>query len=339
MDGFKQAIPDCGYDLLGQLSGSDLFDDCIVLCAPESWEMTESQFPKGPKEIAVPKSMELKEIDSQVNGLPDAGTVFGIGGGTACDAAKMYAWRRGSRLVLVPTILSVDAPFTKSIGIRVNGRVRYVGEVFPEYLLVDLGLIQQAPNRLNRAGVGDILSIFTALFDWKLAAEHNGDVYEGKIARLALGLLERMSEGGEQIRECTEGGLRLLSDLYASEVELCELMGNSRPEEGSEHYFAYCLEYCTQKRYLHGELIALAVVLTGIYQGQPVEDIVKWLDWVGVEFRPESIGISRDEIIKALVSLPEYLEQELQLEYGIYHHKRMTERNALQLIELFNQHI
>ena len=40
----------------------------------------------------------------------------------------------------------------------------------------------------------------------------------------------------------SEEGLRLLSELYVEEVALCEAWGDSRPEEGSEHYLAYCVE-------------------------------------------------------------------------------------------------
>ena len=109
--------------------------------------------------------MEQAAIEARIDALPRAASVFGIGGGSACDAAKLYAARTGARLVLVPTILSADAAFTKSAGVRVGHRVRYVGEVFPDHLLVDFDLLRQAPPRLNRAGAGDILSISTAAWE------------------------------------------------------------------------------------------------------------------------------------------------------------------------------
>ena len=40
----------------------------------------------------------------------------------------------------------------------------------------------------------------------------------------------------------TGRGLKCLYDCLAMEVQLCNQIGHARPEEGSEHYFAYCAE-------------------------------------------------------------------------------------------------
>jgi glycerol-1-phosphate dehydrogenase [NAD(P)+] len=250
----------------------------------------------------------------------------------------MFAHLYGARLILVPTILSVDAPFTKAVGVRVNHRVRYLGEVFPDHLLVDFALLRQAPPRLNRAGVGDLLSIYTALSDWRLAAQAKGERFDEAIAAESQALLERLLAGAAEIRDCTEAGLRLLAELYAGEVRLCEQMGNSRPEEGSEHYFGYCLEALTKKHLLHGELVALAVLLTASYQDQPIEPILDFLRAVQVEYRPDRIGVTDDEVLRTLLALPYYLREERQLGYGIYHHLGMNDGRANDLLAAFRRH-
>ena len=145
-------------------------------------------------------------------------------------------------LVLVPTILSVDAPYTRAAGVRETGKVRCeysraqvtlfpvepkgslllffffflfflfaqmmplffshcvynfpvfsfanadVGNARPFLeasgggLLVDFDLLSSAPPALNRAGAGDILSIFTALRDWQNAASRQGEPYDEDVA-------------------------------------------------------------------------------------------------------------------------------------------------------------
>ena len=177
--------------------------------------------------------------------------VFGIGGGSACDHAKfvvekvnaMYEQEVKSTttsiandgdassgggatlaplplvpLVLMPTILSVDAPYTRAAGVRETGKVRYVGNARPFLegggaLLVDYDLLQAAPPALNRAGVGDLLSIFTALRDWRQAALRQGEGYDDDIAAKAARTLGRLVEGADEIRNNSEAGLRLLSEL------------------------------------------------------------------------------------------------------------------------------
>ena len=45
----------------------------------------------------------------------------------------------------------------------------WVGKVSPDPLIIDFDPISTAPRDLNIAGVGDILSIHTATYDWELA--------------------------------------------------------------------------------------------------------------------------------------------------------------------------
>lgn len=327
----KQAEPVYGRGLIASLAPT-VFSNSIMFCAPEAWEIVKSRFPQMPRQTIVPETMEQHLLESQIRDLPSCDFVFGLGGGSACDAAKMYAYRKGAELILIPSILSVDAPFTKAIGVRVNQRVRYIGEIFPKHLLIDFDLLQRAPARLNRAGAGDILSIYTALYDWRLAADRVGERFDPDIAEQSKNLLERLFDQAASIRETTEAGLKLLSDLYYGEVNLCERNGNSRPEEGSEHYFAYCLESITGHKYLHGELIALSVLITSLFQGQPTKPVLDFLKTAGLEYRPSEIGVTFPEIEQTLLALPRYLEEESQLLFGIFHHRTMNEKEAREII-------
>jgi glycerol-1-phosphate dehydrogenase [NAD(P)+] len=327
----KQAIPTYGRELIAEVERA-YFDDCLVICAPEAWQLVKHEFAHPPKEIAVPQSMEQSRLERQLRRLPQCETVFGVGGGSACDAAKHFAHLHGARLILAPSAISVDAPFTKAVGLRVNGRVRYVGEVFPDLLLLDFDILEKAPPRLSRAGVGDILSIHTALADWRLAAREQGEAFDETIAAESQGLLDRLLAGAADLREGNEAGLRLLAELCVGEVRLCEQWGNSRPEEGSEHYLAYCVEWLTKRHFLHGELVVLGVLLAALHQDQPVAPILAFLREVGVQFQPEQVGLGRDELRRALLALPRYLAEERQLLYGSYHQRGVTEVAADELL-------
>ena len=328
----KQAIPVYGENLLASLEPR-LFEKAAVLCAPEAWELAKDSFPLPPLAVMVPRSMEQKLLEAQLATLPDVDTVFGIGGGSACDGAKMAAYLTGAKLVLVPSIISVDAAFTSAVGVRVDRRVRYVGAVVPAKLLIDFALISRAPKALNRAGVGDVLSIFTALHDWRLARDTVNEAYDPAIASESQRLLARLMERPGDIRDCNNQGLRRIADLYVAEVALCDRHGDSRPEEGSEHYFAYCLEHLTGRSYIHGDLVCLAVVLTALHQGQDVSAAVAFLDETLVRFRPTQVGVSREELVETLAALPAFLAQETQLPYGIYHHRPLDRPAALDLVE------
>jgi glycerol dehydrogenase-like iron-containing ADH family enzyme len=56
-------------------------------------------------------------------------------------------------------------------------------------VIVDAALIRTAPAHLNRGGVGDILSIHTALYDWRLAHARTGEPYDAAVAQQSAALL------------------------------------------------------------------------------------------------------------------------------------------------------
>ena len=93
-------------------------------------------------------NVDLKAVEALVESLPDTvEAIVGLGGGQAIDNAKFLAWRAGLPLYQLPTIMSVDAPFTEEVGIRAAGRVRYVGSVRPVEVVVDPTLVRRRPHR------------------------------------------------------------------------------------------------------------------------------------------------------------------------------------------------
>lgn len=314
----RVAIPTYGRDLLRTLPAA-LFERPLVLTQPEPWELVKGFFPAGRTAMHPVRSMELSTVREATMALGVGSAVFGIGGGSALDHAKYVAWKTGLPLVLVPSILSVDAAYTKAIGVREGSRVRYVGAVYPDHFLVDYGLLQAAPPLLNQAGVGDILSIFTALWDWREAGIRLGEAYDPEVAAGAQGLLDRMFEGAAEIGACSEAGLHLLSELYVGEVRLCERVGSARPEEGSEHYVAYCLEHQTRRSYLHGALVGMGVMLAGACQGQDIEPVRRFLRDVRLDCSYAAVGATPGEVRASLLALGDYVVHENHLLPGIFH--------------------
>jgi glycerol-1-phosphate dehydrogenase [NAD(P)+] len=305
----------------------------IVHTQPEPWALVGRHFAAETTQVHLVTTMEHAEVRSAADGFGPARRVWGIGGGSALDHAKYTAWRLGLPLVLMPTILSVDAGYTRAVGVREGGRVRYVGDARPQRLLIDFDVLRQAPAVLNRAGAGDILSIFTALCDWRAAAEARGEAYDAGVAAESQALLDRLYAGAGALRDQTDAGLGLLSELYVGEVVLCEQVGNSRPEEGSEHYLAYALEAHSGGHYVHGQLIGLCVVIAGLWQGQDVAPVLRFLRELGLDCRPEAVGTSRDTLCKVVADLPRWLAGEPQLLPGVFHLRPPAPAEAESLVD------
>jgi glycerol-1-phosphate dehydrogenase [NAD(P)+] len=226
------------------------------------WSSIAERVP-APVTVVTARDMEIGKLARDVEHTADDGAevVVGFGGGTALDTAKYLAWKRGLPLVQIPTITSVDAGFTDAIGVRSEGRVRYVGSIVPEEVVLDIDLIRSAPARLNRAGIGDVLSCHTGLHDWRAAVgAGEGVAWNDAAADLGLTLLAELDSMVADIHDCTPDGIRWLADCYRRIGAACAALGHSRFEEGSEHFWAYAYEHATGVHHVHGELISFAVV-------------------------------------------------------------------------------
>lgn len=285
-------------------------DEFLVSTMAEPWEIVKDKIGGIPRKVIFVESMEKNVVKKLEASIPHINLAIGIGGGSPIDFAKYVAWKRKIPLITVPSITSVDAPITKEIAVRIDGKVRYIGKVIPKKILIDYCLIKKAPERLNKAGVGDILSSHTALFDWKLAARRGMENYDEEIVRKAEGLLSLLEENVEEIRKITNEGIKLLMQLFLEENKLCWNFGNSRPEEGSEHLFAYNMEYLTRKHFIHGELVCAGIILMSYLQENNPERALKIIREIGVSIRPKDLGVSRERILKCLLTLPDYVKKE-----------------------------
>jgi len=297
-----------GRDTLEQYAAE--FRDALVVTMDVPWNAVRKRLDVEAAAPMMVETMEREIVETTEQNLPPVDTVVGLGGGMALDMAKYVAWKRGARLILIPSIMSVDACVTREVAIREGSRVRYVGDVRPEVVVVDYELIRGAPARLNRAGAGDILSIHTALFDWKLAHTERRERYDPDIADRSSRALKRLMSGWRDIRDVTDEGIRLLAGLFAEVNELCFRFGNSRPEEGSEHFWAYNVEYLTGRQFVHGELVCLGVVLMAGLQDNLADQVHGFLEKARVRYRPEDLRLSTDDIVRSLLSLKEYVEKE-----------------------------
>ncbi len=285
----------------------NLHGKTLVISMKVPWEGIQKYISWKPTEIIWAQEMELEIIEGMEKELTDFDWVVGIGGGVSCDLAKYLAWKKSIPLILVPTIVSVDAPFTPSIAVRENNVVRYIGNIIPNEILVDYRIIRNAPQHLNRAGVADLLSIHTALWDWKCSAENNNEKYDEKIAREAEECLIEIDKMAEEIFNVTPRGIDAIVDLYCKEVELCDAFGNARPEEGSEHIVAYHVEYLTKRQFLHGDLVGLGIFCMSRLQENKSEWITDLMNRCGVRYKVDSL--TPFEITQTLLGLKKFKDE------------------------------
>jgi len=266
------------------------------------------------------------EIQSQIINPPEASPIpnhqspiiYAVGGGLAVDAAKYIAYHTGLELVSLPTALSVDAFLTWASGVRAEGCVKYLETQPPQRLIMDVDVLAVAPEGIRAAGICDVLSIATGLWDWELAAEQGKNPEGMELIPWAADAAQSILDGALECAEAAGAGdaegLKQLLDCLAMEVQLRNQIGHSRPEQGSEHYFAYSVENYLGKSLPHGDLVGPGILLMAEFQDQDTYALERALKACHIPLDT----IPEDVVGLTLKGLPDYVRKH-DLPYGIVH--------------------
>ncbi len=245
-----------------------------------------------------------------------------IGAGSVTDWGKSVGRSLGCHVVAIPSALSSNAMFTeKAIFYRASGskRWRVSEECGPvDEVIIDLRFLKELMDfsacgissvRANRAGAGDIVSIYPALRDWELALGQHPpqERADPVIMRAAAEVFRMVEDGAEEVKDMTDLGMITLTEALAEASLLNMRFGSSRPKDGAEHLVADELDKlmaATQPR-LHGEEVALASLIMGYfysntYDMRALALLRRLVARLGLPLEPKSVGITRDMIVRCL---------------------------------------
>ncbi len=269
------------------------------------------------------RSMEEGDLEADLPLLDEIAAVVGLGGGQALDAAKYFAWRRRLPLFQLPTSLSVDAVFGHRAGVRRDGMVRYLGWAVPQAVYVDYDVIQAAPRAINRCGVGDVLCFYTGVLDWQYATARGKCEakwpYDQRLSDISLEKVEQALAHQDDIRDMTDRGIEVLIDGHKWGGASYHGAGwNPRHIEGIDHFFFYALEALTGRKFLHGQPVCLGTYIGTLLHGQRAEEILQAIHRIGVDIRPEAMGVTWEQVAETLIGLGDFVRA-TGLWYGIAH--------------------
>mgnify|MGYP000498294966 CR=1 FL=1 len=317
-----------GRNLVGELPNF-VHRPYLVVTMEDLWPKFESFFDKNLAGVYMVRTLEYEQLCKDLERLPNCKSVIGLGGGQALDVAKFFVWNQPKPLFQVPTAMSVNAAFGHRTAVRFQSKVRYIGWAVPEAVYVDFDVIQGAPKILNRSGVGDIFCYHTALFDWKLSHERGKTEakwpYDPNLVAKSQRVLDSVLAALDDIRDVTEKGIRTLMNANRYGGAAFHNAGwNPRHIEGCDHFLFYSLEYLTHKPFIHGQPVCLGVYVGSLLQNNKAEEMLDAIHRVGVDIRPEAMGVSWDDVAEAIRKVPWYTKQ-AGLWYTIYDEVPITE--------------
>ncbi len=248
------------------------------------------------------KSMTVDDLITVEKQLKDQKprVLFGVGGGTIIDAAKLSSASQNVPFISIPTTVSHDGIASPLASIKGSDKPYSIMAQAPMAIIADTEIISQAPWRFVVSGCGDVISKFTAIKDWKLAHTEKGEYYGGYAASLALMSAKLVTENADAIVQKQDEGLRVLLEALISCGVAMSIAGSSRPCSGSEHLFSHALDLINSHHAMHGEQCGVGSILTSFLHGSNWQRIKSTLKQLGAPITACELGVKDMDVVKAL---------------------------------------
>lgn len=195
------------------------------------------------EQVILPADTTADEIavERATAGCAAADVVVTVGSGTISDLGKVAAGTRPH--LIVQTAASVNGYADNESVLLRNGVKRTAHSAYPHTLLVDVDIIALAPPELNRSGLGDMISMFTAPADWYLASQLGMDAnWSEDAALLARKYGRDLMASSSGIGLGKPDDLELLSRLLTLSGISMGMAGQTSPSSGMEHTVSHMLD-------------------------------------------------------------------------------------------------
>jgi glycerol-1-phosphate dehydrogenase [NAD(P)+] len=226
--------------------------------------------------------------------------VVGLGGGKALDVAKYIGFLSRLPYFAVPTSLSNDGFCSPQSSLTVRGRRRSLPAALPFGVVIDTAVCRDAPRILTLSGVGDLVSKFTAVQDWKLAFHAVGEPVDDFAALMSDGTIHSFMSHPHFDQKV----IRLLATALMLNGIAMEICGSSRPASGSEHLVSHALDATSERPRLHGLQVGVAAYMVSVLQGQNTEKIAALFDATGFWDAIAADPFVRSEWLRAVQVAP-----------------------------------
>jgi glycerol-1-phosphate dehydrogenase [NAD(P)+] len=191
----------------------------------------------------------------------------------AVDYAKYAGFLTRLPVVAVPTAISNDGFASPGASLSVGGRRTSCPATIPFGVVIDTAVVQGSPARLIHSGIGDLVTKYSAIADWKLSYHSTGEAVNDFSVMISLqsvaNLVNHPVKAIDDLRF-----LQLLCGALVMSGVAMEVSGSSRPASGSEHLISHAYDQIASRPSLHGLQVGVASLGTMWLQNNPDRDTV-----------------------------------------------------------------
>ena len=238
-------------------------------------------------------------------GFHDA--LVGIGGGRTLDVAKHAATLVGLPMVAVATSLAHDglASPVASLEDAETGRKGSYGVQMPIAVMVDLDYVRRSEPAMRRSGIGDVVSNFGAVADWKLARRLRGEPVDGLAVTFARTSATAILNRSDSIDD--EGFLVALAEALVLSGLAMAAAGSSRPCSGADHEILHAIDHLFPGTAHHGELAGAAALFCAHLREDAAhaDALAACLTRHGLPRTPSELGLTDEQFAEAVLAAPD----------------------------------
>lgn len=307
----------------------------VIVLADLSWEDCQDFIGGEPEDIVQVRNLEEYWLEEQLDQIPPCDKIIGLGSKMALEAAKYLAWKKELPLITIPRTLDTDAFIQPEIDIFQNYQPFRIGEISPDILVLDYDMMRSVPEDFNIAGVANLLAVHTACFDWEHAKAQGkaGMSYSHKAVDDARKMLDDLTIFLSDIGQNNNKGLRALAEGYIQLQNACYEFETTRVKIGSAHYFKQELSERLQKEFEGGGVLALGIFLMARLQNNKPDEVISWMDEVGLDFQPMHLDLSPGILSSSLLDLNYYVQRKPGLFYTCLNDANMDEEWVYEMIQ------
>lgn len=246
-------------------------------------------------------SKDIDAINKYIENLEDIEEVITFGGGSTIDIGKYISHKTGIKYTCIPSMLSTNSYATNKVALIDNGRKITLEAKMPDKIIIDNEILKLSKNE-NLYGLADVLSIYTALYDWNIANEDINEEIDKDIYDRAKKLLREVLEfiNNNSLEDTVDNNMELFKFIGIAGY-ITNLYGTGRPESGSEHIMAKEIE--RRIDIPHGMSVSVGIMIMTLLQNREVNGILDAIKKMNIFENSYKYGLSKEIIEKSFLEL------------------------------------
>ncbi|MBR4016785.1 MAG: sn-glycerol-1-phosphate dehydrogenase [Oscillospiraceae bacterium] len=165
--------------------------------------------------------------------------IIGIGSGVVNDISKILSCICGKKFIIVCTAPSMDGYVSPTSSMSLDGLKQSLNTRCADVIIGDIDVLKNAPDRLLRSGLGDMLAKYVSIAEWRIGHLITGEYYCEQVADLIRQAVKKCVDNAGGLLRRDETAIEAVFEGLVLGGVAMAYAGISRPASGVEHYFSH----------------------------------------------------------------------------------------------------